>query len=234
MDRAVRHAGRSDSRKILKAEALTLKKSGDAISITGHDPPNLHQSFWDWFVGPDLEVHYEITVPRKFAAQLKTSGGGIKIAGLHGSVDANTMGGSLNFSDIDGRVNGQTMGGSVHASSCRDGLEVHTMGGSITIEDFSGSHIRASTAGGSVSAGFAAAPTADCELRTSGGSIHARLPARAAVTLDAHTVGGSVRTDLPVQTEDHERGSTLRGTINGGGPLLKLETTGGSIDISKQ
>lgn len=118
--------------------------------------------------------------------------------------------------------------------SCKNELLIQTQGGGITIERFTGSRVRATTEGGSISADFAAAPKADCELRTEGGNVTARLPRGAAVTLDAHTEGGSVRTDLPVQVEGQFHDSTLKGTINGGGPLLKLETEGGSIEVLKQ
>jgi DUF4097 and DUF4098 domain-containing protein YvlB len=144
------------------------------------------------------------------------------------------MGGSLNFDDVQGSVKGETMGGSIHAVSCKNELLIHTMGGSINIERFTGPHVEASTAGGSISAEFAAAPNADCELTTSGGNIHARLPIGAAITLDAHTLGGSVRTDLPIQIEGHHHDSSLKGTLNGGGPVLKLETAGGSIEVLKR
>lgn len=85
-----------------------------------------------------------------------------------------------------------------------------------------------------MSADFASAPKADCELHTMGGSVTARLPETSAVTVDASTIGGTVRTDLPVQVQGHVQAGKLRGTLNGGGPLLKLETLGGSIELRKR
>ncbi len=182
----------------------------------------------------NLTVQYEITVPRKFDVRVETSGGGIQIASLQGSAHVKTEGGGLDFNDIDGKVKGETEGGGIRAVSCRNELLIQTQGGGITIEQFTGSRVRATTEGESISAGFDAAPTAECELRTEGGSVTARLPHGAAITLDAHTDGGSVKTDLPVQVEGQFHNSTLKGTINGGGPLLKLATEGGNIEVLKQ
>ena len=235
VDRKVTHASDSEAARMLKEEHLVVKQTGNDISITTHEPPSFHNhSLWGWLSEPNLNVHYEITVPRKFDVRLKTSGGGVKVASLQGNAEVKTEGGGLDFNDIEGRVNGQTEGGGIRAVSCKNELLIQTQGGGITIERFTGSRVRATTEGGSVSADFAAAPKADCELRTEGGSVTARLPGGAAVTLDAHTEGGSVRTDLPVQVQGQFHNSTLKGTINGGGPLLTLETEGGNIEVLKQ
>lgn len=54
------------------------------------------------------------------------------------------------------------------------------------------------------------------------------------MNLDAHTDGGTTRTDLPVQVQGEQDRETLRGTINGGGPLLTLKTEGGNIRVLKR
>jgi hypothetical protein len=54
------------------------------------------------------------------------------------------------------------------------------------------------------------------------------------VNLDARTEDGSVKTDLPVQVEGKLSGDKLKGTVNGGGSLLKLQTSGGNIEILKR
>jgi hypothetical protein len=235
VDREVTHAGDFEAARILKEERLVLKQTGNEVFITAQDPPSLERrSLWSWLSGPNLNVHYQITVPRKFEVRAETSGGHVNVASLDGSATVKTAGGSLDFNDIDGSVRGETMGGSIRAVACQDELIINTLGGGITIEQFTGSHVRAATAGGSISVEFATAPTADCELQTEGGSVTARLPSSAAITLDAHTLGGSVSTDLPIQVEGESHNSDLKGTINGGGPLLKLETSGGSIKVLKQ
>jgi DUF4097 and DUF4098 domain-containing protein YvlB len=108
------------------------------------------------------------------------------------------------------------------------------MGGDITVNEFTGPAVRATTSGGSVSADFATAPTADCELHTMGGNVTVRLPDTAAVTLDGHTMGGAVKTDFPIQTKEGFGNDSLDGPVNGGGPTLKMDTTGGNIEIWKR
>lgn len=235
VDREVMRASDSDAAKILKEEHLVLTQNGNEISLAAQEPFSLRRiSFWGWWSQPNLNVHYEITVPRKFDVQSATSGGDVKVAGIQGGANVKTMGGKLDCKDIGGDVDGQTMGGDVGATACRGSLRLKTMGGGISIDDFAGPSIQASTEGGSVSANFAVAPKSDCDLHTSGGNVTARIPASSALNVDAHTWGGSVRTDLPVQVEGQVHDSSLHGTLNGGGPQLKLETMGGNVEVLKR
>jgi DUF4097 and DUF4098 domain-containing protein YvlB len=156
------------------------------------------------------------------------------VANVHGSANVRTSGGNLDCVDITGDVDGRTSGGRVYARSCHSRLQLQTSGGDITIEGFTGSDLHASSGGGSISADFVAAPKADSGLDTSGGNVTVRLPDNTAFNLDAHTDGGLVKTDLPVQVEGKRSGDKLKGTVNGGGPLLKLQTSGGDIEILKR
>jgi TM2 domain-containing membrane protein YozV/predicted Ser/Thr protein kinase len=234
VERDMTGASDSDAVKVLKEEHVTLKQNGNEISITARNPPSLNSLSHLLWRHPNLNAHYEITVPRNFTVQSKTSGGDTSVAGVQNSVNITTLGGNLDCKDIGGDVDGQTMGGNVRAANCQGKLDLKTMGGNITVDDFSGPNIQASTQGGSVSADFATAPAADCELTTSGGNVIAHLPANAAVTVDAHTEGGSASSDFPISSSHGFVNQTLKGPINGGGPRLKMETMGGMIEVLKR
>ncbi len=233
--RDVTHASEADAARILKEHHVVLQQHGNEISVTAQEPSSFWPgSWWRWWGQRNLIVHYEITLPHAFDVRLKTEGGAIKVATLHGTVTANTEGGSLNFNGIEGKVNGQTEGGSIKAVGCQDELQLRTEGGSIAIDEFTGKGLQALTEGGSIVAEFAVPPRSDCTLRTSGGNVTVRIPETAAVNLDAHTDGGRTRTDLPVQIQGRLDRETLRGTLNGGGSLLTLETSGGNIRVLKR
>ena len=100
--------------------------------------------------------------------------------------------------------------------------------------DIQGS-IEAGTSGGSVAAAISRQPSGDCRLYTSGGGITVSLAEKVAVDVDAKTSGGRVVTDLPVTTtvKGEQKNNHLQGKINGGGPALQLQTSGGSIHLRK-
>jgi serine/threonine protein kinase len=208
--REVLRAGAKTAARILRDQHLTLKRDGDNISLTTEEPYSLRHSWWKT---TGLNVTYEITVPRKFAAHLDTLGGDVRVDGLQGDLYAKTAGGNVNLENLVGKTTGETMGGEVSA------------------KNFAGPSIQAKTMGGEVAVDFSAAPTGDCYLHTMGGDVTAKIPANAALRLDAHTMGGDVKTELPVTEQGERHDNRLDGTVNGGGPLLKLETMGGEIRI---
>jgi DUF4097 and DUF4098 domain-containing protein YvlB len=233
--RDVTNASEADAARILKEHHVVLQQHGNEISITAQEPSSFWRgSWWRWWGQRNLNVHYEITVPQAFDVRLKTEGGNVEVASLHGNVTAKTEGGHLKFNDIEGKVNGQTEGGSVKAVGCHDEVQVRTEGGSIAIEEFTGKGLQAQTEGGSIVAEFAVPPRSDCTLHTSGGNVTVKIPETSSVNIDAHTDGGRVRTELPVEVQGRLDRETLHGTINGGGSMLTLKTDGGNIRILKR
>src|SRR5438270_222263 len=49
--------------------------------------------------------------------------------------------------------------------------------------------------------------------------------------IDAANTNGSIESDLPITTSGAQNKHSLHGTMNGGGPELRLRTTNGSIHI---
>jgi DUF4097 and DUF4098 domain-containing protein YvlB len=107
-----------------------------------------------------------------------------------------------------------------------------TSGGDIKIDSVENT-LRAETSGGDVRAGFKGALKGDCELSTSGGEVKATVSREASFRLDASTSGGEVNASGLTITIDHGGAgkSSLSGLVNGGGPLLKLRSSGGNVEI---
>lgn len=164
---------------------------------------------WGW---NGLKVVFEITVPEEYNLDIRTAGGSIRIEDLTGQVDARTSGGSIKVQDITGDVDLHTSGGSIKTGSINGDLNAHTSGGSITAK-------------------FAQQLSDDAVLDTSGGSITVKMIPDMKVDLDASTSGGRVRTEFDVDGRIKKK--SIRGEINGGGPRLKLHTSGGSITIEE-
>ena len=78
-------------------------------------------------------------------------------------------------------------------------------------------------------------PQNECNLRTSAGGVTVTLMPDIAVDVDAETTAGSVSTDFAVASVIQGKipRNRLKGAINGGGPLLKLRSSAGSIRLKK-
>lgn len=165
---------------------------------------------------------------------LKTSGGSIEVGDVAGDVQAQTSGGGLRFGDIQGSIWGKTSGGSIRVENCGGGADVHTSGGSIRLESVGGD-VNAKTSGGSIRTSITTQLEEACSLRTSGGGITVTLTPDIAIDVDAETSGGRVSTDFVVTSvvQGKVPKNRLKGSINSGGSLMKLRTSGGNIRLQK-
>ena len=191
-------------------------------------------------------------VTRDVAGEVKadTSGGGLQFSRLHGPLHGDTSGGGIHVTDCEGPIkihtsgggieaaggggslDGDTSGGSITVKNFKGPVEIHTSGGGITIENVAGS-VNGHTSGGSINALLLSPMAGDVKLSTSGGGVTARIPAEAAFNLEAETSGGSVSCDLPVTVQGKIESNRIHGPVNGGGPLLRLKSSGGGIHVEK-
>ncbi|MBN1224190.1 MAG: DUF4097 family beta strand repeat protein [Candidatus Aminicenantes bacterium] len=246
--RKVRTSDTDKAKKIFDDFRIDFNQSGNDVFVKAEK--KYRESIWDK-IWNRLNVKYIVTVPRKYNVKLKTSGGSIAVDGLTGEVDVKTSGGSLKLNSIIGPVIGRTSGGSIRIGEVQGDVDVHTSGGSIGIECVTGTvdadtsgggitvnevrgSIQANTSGGSIKATLTRQPDADCRLTTSGGSVTVYLNGDIAVDVDAGTSGGSVHTEFPVTLTGKIDKKKLKAKINGGGPLLYLHTSGGSIYLKKR
>ncbi|MBL9203132.1 MAG: DUF4097 family beta strand repeat protein [Opitutaceae bacterium] len=234
--------------ELLKKLDLTLEQEGNDVRLMAKY--ERAPSGFRWGSWPPVQVAFEVTVPASFATKLSTSGGGITVGDLAGKAEAHTSGGAIKLGRMGGEVRAHTSGGSIALASASGPATLKTSGGNISAgpvagaADFSTSGgnikvdsvigaVRAHTSGGSVSATIAGPLKEDCSLATSGGSVRVAVDRAAAFRLDAVTSGGGVdASGLTITLEKTSRDrSRLAGAVNGGGPLLKLRTSGGSISV---
>jgi DUF4097 and DUF4098 domain-containing protein YvlB len=162
----------------------------------------------------------------------RTSGGSIDLVACTRDVDVQTSGGGIRVGDTTGNVVARTSGGSIKIGNTKGSVTAETSGGGIDVNGAMGM-LNAQTSGGSIRAVLANQPAGDCKLETSGGGIDVKLAEKIAVDLDAHTSGGKVSSELPGEAQGEKKSNRLRSKINGGGPKMTLQTSGGSIHIRR-
>ncbi|RMH66091.1 MAG: hypothetical protein D6677_01045, partial [Calditrichaeota bacterium] len=129
-------------------------------------------------------------------------------------LDIRSTNGALSVFGGEGRMRLTTTNGKIVAEAVKGALKCHSTNGSITaeLEDIYDD---------------------DMEFRTTNGSIKLYLPPDARVDMKARTTNGSIRCDLPLERYDYSSSKKVSGAINGGGPVMFLKTTNGSIRISE-
>ncbi len=244
----IRADSESEATELLKKLELTLEQNGNDVRVVSkyeRRPSGFRMGSW-----PPVQVDVVVTVPASYATDLNTSGGGITVGDLNGKAHLRTSGGGIKLGKMGGLVDAHTSGGSISLDEARGAVELKTSGGSISVGRVAGSAelstsggnikidsvasaIRAHTSGGNIRANIAGPLKEECSLSTSGGSVHVSVDKTAAFRLDASTSGGSVDAEgLTVTLEKASRDrSRLAGAVNGGGPLLKLRSSGGGIAV---
>jgi hypothetical protein len=158
-----------------------------------------------------------------------TSGGSIVLEECRGPIKIKTSGGDITVVGGTGTLDARTSGGRIDVRNFSGDTEVKTSGGNLTLERITGKLI-GKTSGGSIRASIPGDVVGDVKLETSAGNIDLALPATATVDIDARTSVGEIFSQVPLETSNVNK-EHLRGTMNGGGKSVKLETSAGNITI---
>jgi hypothetical protein len=174
-------------------------------------------------------------------ASLQTGGGSIHVDKCTGQVKAETGGGSIELGEVGGGASMETGGGSLKLTSATGMVRAQTGGGSIELFGVPSAHVE--TGAGTITAKFIASSTAsDSQLETGVGDITVYLAPSMHVTLRASIEAASghrITSDFPDFKVSSEGGQwepkliSAEGSLNGGGPVLKIRTTMGNIYIRR-
>ncbi len=173
--------------------------------------------------------------------------GAIRVSDAAGDVRATTGSGSIEADSLSGSFQASTGSGSIEGIRLRGAVTVRSGSGSIDISQSGGGEVDASSSSGSVyvngvRGGVRASTssgtlrvqgeqTSDWRLSSSSGSVTIELAGTPKFALDARSSSGRIDTGFPVTVSGTIGRRELRGSVNGGGPLLYVRTSSGSIRI---
>lgn len=175
-----------------------------------------------------------------------TAGGNIHIERAGGEVTANSGGGLIEVAQAASAVVATTTGGSIEVGGGRN-VQCESGSGSVRLKGATGS-VNAAAANGMILAEIAAgAGFRQSSLTSVDGDIIVFLPSNLAVTVRARTepgggsaagpngaMSGRIHSEFPEIQGRYDRWrSAAAGRLNGGGPVLELTATGGSIHLRR-
>ena len=189
-------------------------------------------------------------------ADLTTEGGNITVGKAGSFVAVKTGGGQIDFGEVRGSVHAQTGGGGIRVMYVSGPMDVESSGGSICLTRVSGS-VRAETGSGTITAWInpesssvltsAATHAESAAVSLSGasqlisgeGDIVVFLPRNLAANIEAivehggeHRIQADPALALQIAKSAQSNGPMKAvAALNGGGPILKLKTTGGKIKL---
>lgn len=175
--------------------------------------------------------------------QAETAGGDITCANVGGDALAKTSGGDVELGVVKGEVSARTAGGDIGVRGGTGAAVAKTAGGDIELAGIKG-YVDVATAGGDIIVELDPTNESASDLETKGGDITLYLPAKAKATVEAlirlrdrrgDYEEYDIRSDFEAESHDRDqREIRARYVINGGGKVIKIETTNGNIDVRKK
>ena len=162
------------------------------------------------------QVELEIQVPRQTNVNLDGYKPDIRISSVQGDIRIQSYKAPVTIDSTSGAIRIDTYKDTLRLKNVavRGGLEVHSFKADTEVE--------------------ARSLEGSSTLESDKGSIVLRLPGSVGLNID-YSGGrrGSFHSEFPLSAQAGRWGGDVRGTINQGGPLMRLRTTRGSVSLQK-
>ncbi len=167
-------------------------------------------------------------------------GGNIRVDKAAGDVRAHSAQGMIEVGQAAGAVFADTQGGFIQVGSAR-GVQAESMAGMVRVKNDAGPMNLAAMAGSILAELLGGAPMQDSSLVAGSGDITVLIPSNLAVSVMArNSTGGTPRivSDFPeirvTPSKFFQAPMVGQGAINGGGPVLNLNTSSGVIYLRRK
>jgi len=209
------------------------EQSGNTVHFSLKEKPHLGVHI-NWH---SSSVHVDVETPANLTLDARCADGNLTAADLHGDLTIHTSDGSQELTGVSGNLKLHSSDGRLLVRNASGTLEtrgsdgnqdiqggftsllLHSSDGSITLELGEGSHL-----------------SSDSRIESSDGSVTLRLPKSFPAELAISTSDGSIQSTLPLVVDGYNSkgnsGHSIRGKFNGGGSLLTIHTSDGSVHLS--
>ncbi len=182
-----------------------------------------------------VRVEYTVLIPRTMRVDLSTGNGELSIVHAGADVSASTGNGRVTIGQTSGRVTVSTGNGDVRVDSANGPVNVTTGNGRVFVTTGQG-EVNANTGTGAIDVrmlGPLPQTSRGMTFNSGSGPIRVTLPSDFNGEIDASTGNGSLNSDFAINVVGRLDAQHVRGTIGKGGPLLRLNTGNGTIELRK-
>jgi hypothetical protein len=163
--------------------------------------------------------------------EVSIGSGDIEVENAGGNLVARAGSGSIRAAAVAGAVSARTGSGDVEiVQTAQGGVEVTTGSGDVFLSGARGP-VRIRAASGDVIA--EGEPAGTWTLGASSGDVSIRVPETAGFDIDVRTASGDIRTDQSFSDSSSFSRHRLQGRVRGGGPLVEVRTSSGSVHIGQ-
>ncbi len=177
----------------------------------------------------NISIDYEVTLPRASSIEASTGSGDVELQDVGLRFKGSSGSGSVRARNVQGPANLDTGSGDIELTQSAPGdVRAQTGSGNIRLSNISGG-LKAGTGSGDIE--VSGNPATDWKVDTGSGSVRLTVGSSAHFTLNASTGSGTIRTQQPIATQGELNHHHVSGTVNGGGPTLRISTGSGDVEI---
>jgi hypothetical protein len=189
-------------------------------------------------------------------SELRTGGGDIQVGSVSGPLRCSSGGGEIRVDNAGSTadletgggeivlrqaVTAETSGGAIQVDAA-NGVRCESAGGAIRLRNVAGALHASANSGNILAQLVAGQPFADSLLSTNAGDITVFIPSNLALTIQAtNETGGAGRIISDFAQVRPQTGgqsgvgpAVAQGALNGGGPVLRVNATGGTIYLRRE
>lgn len=153
---------RDEAKEAMKALKVEIVPQNGGVTITTRHPRRNDEGFssvFDWLLGNHIEmqVRYELTIPRNMNVDVRNTNGSIHLTDISGHLELDTTNGKIEVQNCSGSIDASTTNGGIYAELVRVAkgrpLNFETTNGRIEVQvphDLA-ADIEAGTTNGSIS-----------------------------------------------------------------------------------
>lgn len=176
----------------------------------------------------NISIDYEIQAPASTHLDASTGSGSLRIDGVGRNAHLSTGSGDIHAEGLQGGFILGTGSGNVFAEQTAEGdVKAETGSGDIELRGLRGG-LRANTGSGSIR--VSGTPTSIWRIETGSGNIDF-TPGAGGFSLDASSGSGTIHTERQMTLQGSMNRHHVVAQIQGGGPLVRIETGSGDIRI---
>ena len=218
------------------------------------DHPPIEQNGSDVRIGKDnsemyrhVSIDYVIETPATTDVSANSGSGNLELQNMNGHVVGSTGSGDIRASNLGSNSKLETGSGNIQADGMAGDAKLETGSGDIKVHQSSPGNMRAHTGSGNIdissltgglNAGTGSgnvtvdgSPTSNWKLETGSGNVRLNLAQGKRFELDAEASSGNIDLSQPITMQGSMNKHHIHGTVQGGGPLVSIETGSGDIVI---
>jgi hypothetical protein len=216
----------------LSRYVLEESQSGDTVNFSLKEKMmlGLHMTH-------NAYVHVDVETPARLTLDARCSDGNLTAADLQGSLSFHTSDGNQDLQRMSGDLKLRSSDGQLRLQDGKGTLEATTSDGNMNIDgSFTSLQLRSSDGSMKVALAEGSRLSADSAIEGHDGSVSIVLPKSFPAVLDVSAHDGNIQSTVPLVVDGFNSkdtsGHSIRGKVDGGGSLLTIRTSDGSVHLT--